>query len=48
MSTTTALPQLYSYGHELEMTDDKVGLLRDSMDAVDDPQELRRRFADDG
>jgi hypothetical protein len=34
MSTTTALPQLYSYGHALEMADDKVGLLRDSRDAM--------------
>jgi hypothetical protein len=48
MSTTTALPQLYSYGHELEMTDDKVGLLRDSSDAADDVEELRRRVAEDG
>ena len=29
MSTLTALPQLYSYGHPLEMAEDKVGLLRD-------------------
>jgi Phytanoyl-CoA dioxygenase (PhyH) len=48
MSTTTTLPQLYSYGHELEMTDDKVGLLRDSSDAADDFEELRRRHAEDG
>ena len=48
MSTTTALPQLYSYGHELEMSDDKVGLLRDSSDAADDFEELRRRAAEDG
>ncbi|MEO7598554.1 MAG: phytanoyl-CoA dioxygenase family protein [Opitutus sp.] len=48
MSTTTALPQLFSYGHELEMTDDKVGLLRDSSDAADDFEELRRRAAEDG
>src|SRR5688500_17324202 len=48
MSTVAALPQLYSYGHPLEMADDKVGLLRDSMDAVDDVAELRRRFAEDG
>jgi len=48
MSTTTALPQLYSYGHELEMSDDKVGLLRDSSDAADDVEELRRRAAEDG
>lgn len=48
MSTLTSLPQLYSYGHELEMTDDKIGLLRDSRDAMDDVEELHRRFADDG
>lgn len=48
MSTTTALPQLYSYGHELDMADDKAGLLRDSSAAADDFPELRRRFAEDG
>src|SRR4051812_17900133 len=48
MSTVTALPQLYSYGHALDMDDTKVGQLRDSMDAVDDVAELRRRFAEDG
>jgi hypothetical protein len=48
MSTATALPQLYSYGHALDMDDDKVGLLRDSSDAADDVVELRRRFAEDG
>ncbi len=48
MSSLTALPQLYSYGHPLEMEDDKVGLLRDSTDAADDVLELRRRFATDG
>jgi len=48
MSTATALPPLYSYGHALEMADDKVGLLRDSADAADDVVELRRRFAEDG
>ena len=48
MSTLTAIPQLYSYGHPLDMADDKVGLLRDSSDAADDMEELRRRFADDG
>ena len=48
MSTTTTLPQLYSYGHALEMTDDKVGLLRDSSAAADDFPELRRRFAENG
>ena len=47
MSTTTALPQLYSYGHALEMADDKVGLLRDSRDAMDDVAELHRRFDTD-
>ncbi|MEY2878038.1 MAG: hypothetical protein RLZZ15_418 [Verrucomicrobiota bacterium] len=48
MSTATALPQLYSYGHPLDMADDKAGLLRDSADAADDFDELRRRFAEDG
>ena len=48
MSTATALPQLYSFGHALEMDDSKVGLLRDSADAADDVAELRRRFAEDG
>ncbi len=48
MSTLTALPQLYSYGHALDMDETKVGLLRDSSDAADDVAELRRRFADDG
>ena len=48
MSTATALPQLYSFGHALEMDDTKVGLLRDSSDAADDVTELRRRFAADG
>ena len=48
MSTTTALPQLYSYGHELDMADDKAGWLRESTDAADDVAELRRRFTEDG
>ena len=40
MSTATApaLPQIYSFGHALDMDDDKIGLLRDSSDAA----ELRR------
>ena len=48
MSATIALPQLYSYGHPLDMTDDKAGLLRDSSDAADDFNELRRRHVEDG
>ena len=48
MSVATALPQLYSYGHPLDMADDKAGLLRDSSDAAEDFPELRRRFAEDG
>jgi hypothetical protein len=48
MSTLTALPQLRSYGHDLDMDESKVGLLRDSAAAADDVDELRRRFADDG
>ncbi len=44
----TALPQIHSFGHALEMDDDKIGLLRDSSDAAEDFPELRRRFAADG
>ena len=47
MSTAT-LPQIYSYGHALDMGADKFGLLRDSSDASTDFEELRRRFAEDG
>ncbi|MCC6414838.1 MAG: phytanoyl-CoA dioxygenase family protein [Opitutaceae bacterium] len=47
MSTTT-LPQIVSFGHELDMSEDKFGLLRDSADAADDFVELRRRFEQDG
>ena len=46
--TTTAFPQIISYGHELDMDEDKFGLLRDSSDAATDFVELRRRFAEDG
>ena len=48
MSTLTALPQLHSYGHALDMAEDKVGWLRDSSDAAEDMAELRRRFVADG
>lgn len=48
MHPTVSLPQLYAYGHALDMADDKIGLLRDSSDAADDRDELRRRLADDG
>jgi len=48
MSTLTSLPQIYSFGHALEMDDTKIGLLRDSADAAEDVEELRRRFAADG
>ena len=47
-TVATALPQLRSYGHDLDMDDDKVGLLRDSSDAAEDFAELRRRFEEDG
>src|ERR1019366_4917412 len=46
--TTATLPQIYSYGHALDMDDDKFGLLRDSSDEATDFPELRRRFATDG
>ncbi|MSU23827.1 MAG: phytanoyl-CoA dioxygenase [Opitutus sp.] len=48
MSTATSLPQLYSFGHALDMADDKIGVLRDSCDVADDVAELQRRFAKDG
>lgn len=47
MSTAT-LPQIISYGHALDMADDKIGILRDSADAADDVAELHRRIAEDG
>jgi len=47
MSTATT-PQIISYGHALDLSDDKFGQLRDSADAADDMLELRRRFAEDG
>lgn len=48
MSTAIGLPQLYSFGHPLEMDDSKIGLMRDSTDAAGDVAELRRRFAEEG
>ena len=49
MSTLApALPQIRSYGHDLDMDEDKIGLLRDSSDAENDFKELRRRFDEDG
>jgi hypothetical protein len=47
MSVAT-LPQIHSYGHPLDMGEDRFGLLRDSSDAAKDFVELRRRFAADG
>lgn len=48
MNTVSNLPQFTSYGHKLDMDEDKVGLLRDSSDAAEDMPELRRRFEEDG
>lgn len=48
MSTLTALPQIHSFGHALDMDDNKIGSLRESSDALDDVEELRRRVAEDG
>lgn len=48
MQTLSPLPQLHSYGHALDMDDDKAGLLRDSSDAADDVSELRNRLETDG
>lgn len=48
MSTLAPMPPLKSYGHDLEMDEDKIGHLRDSSDAAEDFEELRRRFEEDG
>lgn len=48
IATEPTLPQLYSYGHPLEMDESKAGLLRDSSDAATDFEELRDRLAEDG
>lgn len=48
MKTLSPLPQLYSYGHPLDMDEDKAGLLRDSSAAFEDKEELSRRLAEDG
>ncbi|MFI5356782.1 MAG: phytanoyl-CoA dioxygenase family protein [Opitutales bacterium] len=42
------LPAIQSYGHDLDLSEDKFGFLRDSSDAATDFVELRRRFAVDG
>ena len=47
MSTAT-LPQIWSFGHPLDTSEDKFGILRDSSDAATDFAELRRRFDTDG
>ena len=48
MKTLAPLPPLQSYGHPLDPDDDKLGRLRDSSDAAEDFDELRRRVAEDG
>ena len=48
MSTLATIPQLHSFGHALDMDDDKVGLLRDSAPVADDVAELHRRLDEDG
>lgn len=48
MLAPAALPQIRSYGHDLDMDEDKIGFLRDSSDAENDFDELRRRFDEDG
>lgn len=48
MKTLSPIPPLTSYGHDLDMDEDKIGLLRDSSDVAEDFEELRRRLEDDG
>ena len=47
MSTAT-VPQIYSFGHALDMGERRFGLMRDSSDAAGDVEELRRRLAEEG
>jgi ectoine hydroxylase-related dioxygenase (phytanoyl-CoA dioxygenase family) len=42
------MPQIHSFGHDLDLDPKKIGWLRDSSDAADDVEELRRRMADEG
>ena len=42
------LPQMVSYGHELDMSYDKIGEMRDSSDIINNSVELRRRYNDSG
>lgn len=42
------IPQLYSFDHALDMSDDKIGHLRDSSDVVNDPLQLNKRLEEDG
>ncbi len=48
MKNLDPIPPLTSYGHDLDMDENKVGLLRDSSDAAEDFPELRRRLEEDG
>jgi Phytanoyl-CoA dioxygenase (PhyH) len=49
MSTSSlALPKLRARGHELDLSPERFGFLSSSMDALEDPVELRRRLDEDG
>jgi hypothetical protein len=43
-----AIPDLYTNHHKLDMSPEYVGLLRNSMDAIDDVETLRQRMTDEG
>jgi len=48
LSSPTARSAVSSCGHELDTSDDSFGFVRSSIDAVDQPEELRRRLEADG
>lgn len=48
MNTLNPIPPLKSYGRPLDMGEDKIGRIRDSSDAAEDFDELRRRLEEDG
>ncbi|MCH6258718.1 phytanoyl-CoA dioxygenase family protein [Puniceicoccaceae bacterium K14] len=48
MKNLAPIPPLTSYGHDLDMDEDKIGQLRDSSDAAENFPELRQRLEEDG
>lgn len=48
MSLTTAMPLLISAGEPLDITEDALGILRDSSPLLGDPNALRERMSEEG